>query len=170
MTASPSTAATGLAPPPFVLAPPRILIVGYGNTGRQDHGLGPAAVRAIDGLGWSNVSTLHNDQLTIKDAVDIAAHDMVWFVDAACRGDAPYAIHCLSPSLDIAVTSRLVKPETVLAIADRQFRRCPEAYLVSVRGYEFALLQGLSDRAHDNLMAAVALLRRWIGHVSGRPE
>lgn len=158
------------APQRFVLAPPRILVIGYGNPGRQDDGLGPAVVRAIDGLGWSNVSTLDNYQLTIEDAVDVAAHDMVWFVDAACRGDEPYAIHCLSPSLDITFTSHLVKPQTVLAIADQQFCRCPEAWLVSVRGYEFGFHEGLSDRAHDNLTATVALLRRWIGHVSGRAE
>ncbi len=68
---------------------PRILVIGYGNPGRQDDGLGPAAAFAIDGLGWPNVSALDNYQLAIEDAVEVAAHDVVWFVDASCEGDAP---------------------------------------------------------------------------------
>jgi hydrogenase maturation protease len=154
-----------LAALPFALRPPRILVIGYGNPGRQDDGLGPAAALAIDRLNWPNVSTSDSYQLVIEDAVDIAAHDVVWFVDASCEGDAPCALERLSPALDITFTSHLLKPATLLAISAQQFGRRPEAHLVRIRGYEFDLCEGLSERAAGNLALAVVLLRRRIGRL-----
>jgi len=148
---------------PVVSRRPRILVIGYGNPGRQDDGLGPAAACAIETLGWPNVSTLDGYQLAIEDAVDIAAQDVVWFVDAARCGDAPCAIERVSPDFDITFTSHLLKPATLLAIAAQQFGSCPEAFLLGVRGYEFDFIEGFSEQAAANLVLAVALLRRRIG-------
>lgn len=144
---------------------PRILVIGYGNPGRQDDGLGPMAATEIEKLDWPNVSTMDNYQLVIEDAVEIAAHDVVWFVDATREGEAPCAMRRLSPTFDISFTSHLLKPETLLAIADQQFGKCPEAHLVSIRGYEFDFLEGLTERARGNLALALALMRRRIGYL-----
>ena len=153
----------GGAVTPVAAGSPRILVIGYGNPGRQDDGLGPAAAAEIEALGWPTVTTLDNYQLVLEDAVELAAHDIVWFVDAARGGDAPCAIDALSPVLDITFTSHLLKPEALLAIAAQQFGRAPEAYLVSIRGYEFDFMEGLSDRARSNLAAAIVLMRSRIG-------
>jgi len=150
---------------PLAIRSPRILVIGYGNPGRQDDGLGPAAAAEIKAAGWPSVTTCDNYQLVIEDAVEVAAHDVVWFVDAARDGDAPCAIQRLSPALDITFTSHLLKPEALLAIADQQFGRVPEAHLVSIRGYEFDFLEALSDRARNNLALAVTLMRRRIGYL-----
>ena len=150
---------------PLATRPTRILVVGYGNPGRQDDGLGPAAAAQIEQIRWPSVTTSDNYQLVIEDAVQIAAHDVVWFVDATREGDAPYAVQRLAPAFDITFTSHLLKPETLLAIAEQQFGKSPEAYLVSIRGYEFDFLEGLSDQARSNLVLAVALMRRRIGYL-----
>jgi len=145
----------------------RILVIGYGNPGRQDDGLGPAVAAAIEKLAVPNVSVIDNYQLTIEDAIDVAAHDIVWFVDATREGGEPCAVKKLRPAFDITFTSHLLKPETLLAIVERQFRRRPEAYLMSVGGYEFDFAEGLSERAGHNLAVAVELLRR---RISEPPE
>ena len=142
---------------------PRVLVIGYGNPGRQDDGLGPAAVAEIAKLDWPNVTTADNYQLVIEDALELAAHDFVWFVDAAREGDAPCAFHRLSPAPDIAFTSHLLRPEALLAIANQHFGKSPIAQLLSIRGYEFDFLEGLSRQASSNLSLAVVLLRRRIG-------
>jgi len=144
----------------------RLLVIGYGNPGRQDDGLGPAAVAEIEKLGWPNVSTMDDYQLVIEDAIEVAAHDVILFVDATREGDEPCTIRRLAPALDIAFTSHLLKPEALLAITAQQFGRCPEAYLVGIRGYDFDFLEGLSEQARGNLATAVALLRRQIDHFS----
>lgn len=144
---------------------PRILVIGYGNPGRQDDGLGPAAATAIAELGWPEVTTSDNYQLVIEDAVEIAAHDVVWFVDAACDGEEGCTVHRITPSLDFSFTSHLLKPATLLAITAQQFASTPAAYLLAIRGYEFAFAEGLSAQATRNLARAVALLRQRIGEV-----
>jgi hydrogenase maturation protease len=156
----------GTAAMPLATRSPRILVIGYGNPGRQDDGLGPAAAAEIEKIGWPNVTTSDNYQLVIEDAIEIAAHDIVWFVDAAREGDAPCAVRRLSPALDFTFTSHLLKPEALLAIAGQQFGRPADGHLVSIRGYEFDFLEGLSDRGRDNLALAVALLCRRIGYLS----
>jgi len=155
------------APVSFVSGLPRILVIGYGNPGRQDDGLGPAAVAEIVKLAWPNVTALGNYQLAIEDAIDVAAHDSVWFIDAACTGEVPCEVRPLRAALDIQFTTHLLKPEALLAIAQQHFSKTPEAQLVSIRGYEFDFQEGLSERARDNLTQTMALLRQRIGAALG---
>ena len=149
---------------------PRVLVLGYGNPGRQDDGLGPAAAAEIGKLDWPGVTACDNYQLVIEDAVEISEHDVVWFVDAARSGAEPYEVRPLSPAADIAFTSHLVKPEALLAIADLYYGKSPEAYLVGIRGYEFEFLEGLTDRARANLAQAMMLIRRRISNLLELPS
>lgn len=144
---------------------PRVLVLGYGNPGRQDDGLGPVAAAEIGKLDWPGVTACDNYQLVIEDAVEISEHDVVWFVDAARSGAEPCEVRSLSPALDIAFTSHLVKPETLLAIANRYYGKLPQAHLIGIRGYEFEFLEGLTDRASGNLAHAVALIRGRISNL-----
>ena len=139
-------------------SPPRVLVLGYGNPGRQDDGLGPAVAAGIDRLGWPNLSAFDNYQLTIEDAMDVAEHDVVWFVDAAKTGPSPYAVHELSPAAGIEFTSHLVRPEAILAIAQQCFGKLPQAFMLAVRGYEFEFIEALTPAASDNLRHALAML------------
>jgi hydrogenase maturation protease len=138
--------------------PPRVLVLGYGNPGRQDDGLGPAVATGIDRLGWPNLTAFDAYQLNIEDAVDEAAHHVVWFVDAAKAGPAPYAVHEVSPVASIEFTSHLVRPETVLAIARQCYGRSPPAFMLAVRGYAFEFIEALTPDASDNLRDALAML------------
>jgi hydrogenase maturation protease len=144
------------------LTTPRILVLGYGNPGRQDDGLGPAAAAGIAGLGWPSLTAFDNYQLNIEDAIDVAAHDVVWFVDAARTGGQPFAVHDLEPASGIEFTSHIVRPETILAIARQYFGRSPQAFLLAIRGYEFAFVESLTQTATDNLREALAMLTEWI--------
>jgi len=137
---------------------PRVLVLGYGNPGRQDDGLGPAVSAGIDLLGWPNLTAFDNYQLNIEDAIDVAAHDIVWFADATRAGPAPYEVHDLSPASSIEFTSHLLRPEAVLAIARQYFGGSPRAYLLAVRGYEFEFVEALTVGAVENLAMALAML------------
>ena len=152
------------------LRAPRVLVLGYGNPGRQDDGLGPAAAAEVGTWGWPGVTACDNYQLVIEDAAAIAEHDVVWFVDAARSGAEPYEVRPVSAAPAIEFTSHLVKPEAILAIADRYYGKSPEAYLVGIRGYEFAFLEGLTDRASANLAQAVTLIRHRISNFLELPE
>jgi hydrogenase maturation protease len=149
---------------------PRVLVLGYGNPGRQDDGLGPAAVAEIEKMAIPDVSIQDNYQLVIEDAAEVAEHDVVWFVDAARSGAEPYEIRKLTAMHDMAFTSHLLRPEALLAIAEQYYDKSPEAYLLGIRGYEFEFLEGLTDRASANLVQAVSVLRQSIGHLRERRQ
>jgi hydrogenase maturation protease len=136
---------------------PRILVLGYGNPGRQDDGLGPAAAIALDSLRLPGVAAHDNYQLTIEDALDVADHDEVWFVDAA-RSGPPIEITALSPSPAVDFTSHVVRPQTILAIAEQLYDKTPRAFLLAIRGYDFEFLEALTPGAEDNLRLAMTAL------------
>jgi hydrogenase maturation protease len=136
-----------------------VLILGYGNPGRQDDGLGPAASAQIDAMGWPNITAYDNYQLNIEDALDVADHDQVWFVDAVRAGPAPYAIEALAPAASLEFTSHLVRPEAILAMAHRYYGAAPPAFLLGIRGYEFEFIEELTPAATDNLHLAVQMLK-----------
>ncbi len=138
--------------------PPRVLVLGYGNPGRQDDGLGPAVAAGIERLGWPNVTASDNYQLNIEDAIDVSEHDLVWFVDAARTGAEPYDVRAVSPVDEIEFTSHLLRPEAVLAIARRCYGKSPPAFLLAVRGYDFEFVEELTAAAAENLRGALAML------------
>jgi len=141
----------------------RVLILGYGNPGRQDDGLGPAASARMGALGWPLVTAYDNYQLNIEDALDVADHDLVWFVDAARSGPSPYAIQRLAPATSLEFTSHLVRPEAILALARQYYGAAPQAFLLGIRGYEFAFVEELTPAATDNLHLAVEMLKERLG-------
>lgn len=138
----------------------RILVLGYGNPGRQDDGLGPAAAEAIERMRLPGVDVEQNYLLNIEDAADAVEHDHVLFVDAAEAGPEPFAVREVVPADEMAFTSHIVKPEVILAICQKCYGRVPQAALIAIRGYEFDLCEELSDRARTNLEQAVAYLHR----------
>jgi hydrogenase maturation protease len=137
---------------------PRILVLGYGNPGRQDDGLGPAVAAGIDGLGWPNITAYDNYQLNIEDALEVAEHDVVWFVDAAKAGPSPYDVRDLSAASSIEFTSHVVRPEAILAIARQYYGKSPQAFLLAIRGYQFEFVEELTAGAVDNLRVALTML------------
>ena len=143
---------------PDTVSQPRILVLGYGNPGRQDDGLGPAVAAGIEQLGWPSLTAFDNYQLTIEDAVDVAEHDVVWFVDASKTGPSPYAVHDVEPASSIEFTSHLVPPEAILAIARQCYGKSPRAFMLAIRGYEFAFVEALTPGATNNLREALAML------------
>jgi hydrogenase maturation protease len=143
----------------------RILVLGYGNPGRGDDGLGPAVAAGIETLGWPDLTSYDNYQLNIEDALEVAAHDIVWFVDASKVGPSPYEVHEILPALTIDFTTHLVRPEAILAIARQCYGGTAQAFLLAIRGYEFEFVEELTPKATENLQAALAMLSGWIKSV-----
>jgi len=135
----------------------RVLVIGYGNPGRQDDGLGPAAAAAIEKLCWDHLTVFDTYQLNIEDAIDVAEHDIIWFVDATKVGAAPYSVTPLAPAFETDFTSHLVRPEVVLALAEHYYGSTPQAFLLGIRGYEFEFVEELTASATDNLRLAVSM-------------
>lgn len=135
----------------------KVLVIGFGNPGRRDDGLGPALVRELEALALPGVTLDADYQLTVEDGAAAAEADAVVFVDAACDGPAPFRFIPLEPGDALSFSTHSVRPAGVLAIARDLFGKTPAAYVLGIRGYEFNEFgEGLSTTAQENLAAAAA--------------
>ncbi|MBN1511336.1 MAG: hydrogenase maturation protease [Phycisphaerae bacterium] len=158
----------------------KVLVIGYGNPGRLDDGLGPALAEVLARRSLPGVTVDADYQLTVEDAAAVAEHDLVVFADAAVSGTAPFWVRRVMPAAQWSFSTHSVEPECVLGMAREMFGVTTPGYAMGIRGYAFDEFgEGLSPHARANLEAAAAYLElalqngdiREVGHgpVKGRP-
>ncbi len=142
---------------------PRILVIGYGNPGRRDDGLGPALAAALEELALPGVTVDVDYQLTVEHAAAVAQHDVVVFADAAVRGAEPFEFRPLAPGEPATFSTHSVSPAGVLALARQCFQARTQGYVLALRGYEFNEFgEGLSPQAQTNLTAALEFIQTFL--------
>lgn len=141
-----------------------VLLIGYGNPGRLDDGLGPALVEILQDRSLPGVDLDADYQLNVEDAAEAARHDIVVFADASTEGDQPFYLKRIQPAAKrVSFSTHSVRPEAVLALAKELFNADTKGYILGIRGYEFNEFgQRLSDRARSNLDKAAAFIEQVI--------
>ncbi|MBE0645262.1 MAG: hydrogenase maturation protease [Bacteroidetes bacterium] len=138
----------------------RILLIGYGNPGRLDDGLGPALAAVAETWQMEGLTVDADYQLTVEDASDVAANDIVIFADASVNGAEPYFIEKVEPKEALSFSSHSVEPSVLLHMAQTLFQAKTRAYILGIRGYDFNEFgERLSPRAAENLEKAIAYVR-----------
>ncbi len=138
----------------------KILVIGYGNPGRRDDGLGPALAAALEELALPDVTIDSDYQLSVEHAHAVAEHDVVVFIDAACEGPAPFSFRRLRPESSLSFSTHSVRAEAVLGLCEELFGRSVPGYVLAIRGYEFDKFgESLSDNARESFAAALAFMR-----------
>ena len=133
----------------------RVLLIGYGNPGRLDDGLGPALADSVRRMPCPRVTVESCYQLAVEHAEQAAGYDVVVFADAAVRGPEPFQWLPLVPEIDAAFSTHSVSPATILGLAHHLFQAKTEGYMLGIRGYTFDDFgEELSPGARENLAAA----------------
>lgn len=136
-----------------------VLVIGYGNPGRLDDGLGPALAEAVARCNPAGVNVDADYQLTVEDAAAVAAHEVVVFADADMTGPEPFSFRAVRPAAGLGFTTHGLEAPAVMALAGELFAADTRGYILGIRGYEFDQFgEGLSDRARENLAAATQFL------------
>lgn len=139
--------------------PPRFLVIGYGNPGRLDDGLGPALAEALERKAIPGVTVESDYQLAVEDAAQIAEHDVVVFADAAVAGREPFFVRRVGIRPLEGLGSHTIEPEALMALARDAFGAETRGFALGIRGYEFNEFgERISDRARRNLDAALEFL------------
>jgi hydrogenase maturation protease len=140
---------------------PTTLILGWGNPGRVDDGLGPAFIDALTKLAPPGIAFEADYQLTVENAAEVSRYDRVLFVDADRCGPEPFSMKRLEPAAyGPSFSTHGVAPGAVLSLCRDLFDAAPEAWLLGIRGYEFDRFgEGLSTGARANLDVAVEFIR-----------
>jgi len=133
-----------------------VLLIGYGNPGRCDDGLGPALATAIEKLNIPGVTVDANYQLSVEDAEAVANHKVAVFADADATGPEPFSFRAIEPRSYLSFSSHSLDPPAVLALAHELFGAKTEGYLFGIRGYVFnEFNEALTEKAQANMESAL---------------
>jgi hydrogenase maturation protease len=140
----------------------RILVIGYGNPGRLDDGLGPALAEKIRALNLPNITVDSDYQLNVEDAAQLAEHDLVILADASTDAEPPFTFTLLEAEQGgLSFSSHSVSASRLLGMVDELFGKQPETWMLAIRGYDFNEFgEQLSAQAEQNLEAAVDFLKK----------
>jgi hydrogenase maturation protease len=154
------------------------LIIAYGNSDRQDDGVAWQVLRELaarlggqlpstpleaDQLTLGNVELRYMLQLTPEIADEFDRYDLVVFLDAH-TGSVAEDIHVerISNQYQSSPLTHHLSAASLLAIAGVIHGHVPEAVLVTVRGYEFGFVQGLSARAAPLVTPAADVIMKLV--------
>jgi hydrogenase maturation protease len=146
---------------------PTTIIIGYGNPGRQDDGLGPSFVNQLsDELSDElpekdrlNIQLQTSYQLTVEDAYDIIEFDQVIFVDASLNALAPFSFTKITETNNTGLGSHSLTPNAVIRLCETLYGKSPKAFILGIKGYDFNQFEEkLSTLANTNMHAAVQFL------------
>jgi len=153
----------------------KTLVIGVGNPGRRDDGLGPALVERLAGFRLPERAVVKAEenaadafwtyQLNIEDAAVVREYDRVVFADATVEDAAPAELRPLAPAPSIAFTTHEMSPASVLALGEELYGRKPKGFLLSIRGADWDLAEGLSAEAGRNLTEAERILGEFLKNV-----
>jgi hydrogenase maturation protease len=137
----------------------RSIIIGYGNPGRQDDGLGPAFIDCFQGKTNKKVELQANYQLTVEDALEIANYQQVIFVDASIDCQTAFLLEEISETNNTGFGSHSLTPQALIQLCNTLYQHFPKAYILAIRGYEFDQFEEkLSEAASENLNLAIHYL------------
>lgn len=141
---------------------------GFGNPGRGDDALGPMLVEQVERCEFENVVCQTDMQLQVEHVVDLAECDRVVFVDADMCCAEPFEWSEISSAKDDSYTSHAMSPSALLHAYQQVYGSvAPQAQVLRIRGYQFSLGDMLSDRAAENLRAAIRYMDEWCVAISG---
>jgi hydrogenase maturation protease len=141
-----------------------MLLIGYGNPGRGDDGLGPAFSERIAARNLPGLEVDTDYQLVAEHALAISSHDLVIFADAEIGGEAPYSFREIEPGAPETLGSHSLRPETVLSLSETLYGARARAFVLGIAGYDYGeVKEGLTDQAAVNLAAAEAFFLEWLG-------
>lgn len=141
-----------------------ILVIGYGNPGRLDDGLGPEFAERLLELDLPDVTIESNYQLNIEDAELISRFDIVVFADASVDATEPFEFKPLGKQAPmVGFSSHSITAGSLLGLAEDIFDATPSAYTLAIRGYDFDEFgEHLSVQAQANLDATVSFFSEWV--------
>ncbi len=142
-----------------------LLVLGYGNPGRQDDGLGPACANYIEALELKNVDVHIGYQLAVEDALLMQQAGRVLFVDAALELPGPYQLSPVRAAPQASFGTHTLSPGALLYLAESIFDVHVEAYVFAIRGYEFDRFEErLSAQAREGFKTSCDFLLQQLSH------
>ncbi|MGB5449333.1 MAG: hydrogenase maturation protease [Woeseiaceae bacterium] len=135
---------------------PETLLIGIGNSGRSDDGLGWAFVDRIQREAAFDGRVEYRYQLQVEDAALISDAEHVIFIDSY-RGKLPsgFQLARCEPLRERAFTTHVLPPGAVLSLCRDLYGRAPRADALLIQGTCWDLGIGMSPAAERRLQNAL---------------
>ena len=158
------------------------IAIGYGNIDRADDGVARAVInelrrqqgRRLLEEGDTGLDDLNGEsdsifipQLVPEILETLAGYRRIVFIDAHV-GTEMEELSCLpvSPEYTASSFTHHLTPSAFLAFLKALYQSEPEAYLVSIRGYDFDFTQTLSAKVQALVRPAAEAVLKLMGHVA----
>jgi hydrogenase maturation protease len=141
---------------------PETLLIGIGNSGRSDDGLGWAFLDRIQQQATFDGQVEYRYQLQIEDAALISDAEHVIFIDSY-RGELldGFQLTRCEPSSEFAFTTHVLPPGAVLSLCRDLYGRVPRADVLMIQGTCWDLRIGMSPEAERRLENALQFFERY---------
>lgn len=136
-----------------------LLVIGFGNTLRQDDGAGPIVAGRIAALGIPGVRALGCPLLAPELAAELANALSVVFVDATAADLHEVELVTIEPDNFGHHASHAINPRALLAMARELYGHAPAAWMLEVPAEQFGHGEELSHSAKLGIEAAVSEIR-----------
>ncbi len=144
----------------------KILVYGYGNPGRQDDGLGILFSEAVEKwatkAGIAGITCDSNYQLNAEDAQAMSENDIVIFADATKNKIRDIKFKQIKPGKTISFSTHSMSPESVLALCSELYGKKPKTYIMTMKGYKWAVNGEVTKKAGKNLDKALKYTKNFI--------
>jgi hydrogenase maturation protease len=140
---------------PSILTDCALLVIGYGNTLRQDDSAGPRVVEAIETRGMPGIHTFACAQLSPEHAEAVARARAVVFVDAQAGVAGQVQLRKIVPGESSQVTTHAAEPQTLLALARDVYGQAPPAWLLTIPAESLGFGTEISSVTRRGIEAAV---------------
>ena len=136
----------------------RLLVIGYGNTLRQDDQAGPLVAERIESHALPGVLTLVCAQLSPEHAEAVSLARAVVFVDAQAGSARDVNLMPVLPGESLQVTTHAVEPRILLALARDVYGQAPPAWLLTIPADGFEFGADLSPLTRQGIEVAVRMV------------
>ena len=139
-----------------------LLVLGVGNPGREDDGLGQrfaVEAEALLAQGLIGPATIrHRYQLNVEDSELFRRFELVLTVDAAVDATRPFELRRVEPAATMPFTTHGLALPQLLHLGAALYDDLPPVFQLALRGERFGIGLGLSPMAQASLEAAL----RWL--------
>lgn len=134
----------------------KILLVGIGNYGRQDDGLGWCFLDEVQNRLGDKFDYDYKYQLNIEDAAQIAEVSKIIFVDAFAKDlENGFQVQRCEMQDTYEFTTHALNPGVIISLCKKLYNAEPDAFVITIQGVNWELSEGLSKNADHNLKKAV---------------
>ncbi len=140
----------------------RVLVIGYGNTLRNDDGAGPAVARRVAAWEKVGVAVRICQQLTPELSAELAAVELAIFVDARATAATDIELQPLHPEPIESGLGHASEPRSLLAWAQILYQHSPIAYWVLIPAVDFGFGETFSPEASQGIEVALGAIARLV--------